>query len=480
MCLAYHAVLDKVSNTRGYYDAVDTNFLVDLLNLPWFHRTWPIQELVLAQKAILVCGVVLFPWSMFLETLYMVQVHEHLEERLTSRSNPAAYYEETECYRTISALVHEQDHRTSLSEILKVTRPKLSTKPEDKIYGLYGVFDYIQIQGLPKVDYDRAVNTTYTEMTIATIEIDKSLDILYQVCLPQLVSHLPSWVPDYSNTSYFRAIRIEHSCATGTSIPWYSYTELRLSVRGTIIDEIQDVATSTSITLRSFRRGYNAVQESREAQNRQTGVLMLVRTLQAWVELSRKIRTYPTGVPTREAFYRIITQNGELDPLLQSVNTHSLSDALEAWMSTITANFSDDRTILQELHEKVRVVPEYEATLKDYSRLFGYGSDLDLWPDELKIRFFLRLYSAEVALLQHEIFLNSYHKTFVRTRDGYMGTCPRWVKSGDSIALIQGLKTPFIVRKIDEHYSLIGPAYVEGIMEGERWKESDAEIMGLV
>lgn len=337
----------------------------------------------------------------------------------------------------------------------------------------------MQIQGLPKVDYDDATCTIYTEVTAAVIGFEKSLDILYQVCLPNLVSDLPSWVPDYSNTSYFRPIRIGTSCASASSAPWHSFNELQLLVKGALVDEIHEVATSTSIAMASFRRGYNAVNDQSASEPRRTGVLELVRTLQAWVRLSRKIRTYPTGIPVLKAFHHIITQNGRLDPLLQHSNAHAMGDAWVTWMYIITANFSDDSIALQNLHKKVRGIPEYHTTLADSARLYGYGTNFESWPVELKIRFFLRLYSAEVALLQHEIFLNSYHKTFFTTRDGYMGTCPRWAKPGDLIGLIQGLKTPFIVRKAGEHYNMIGPAYIEGIMHGERWKETEASTITL-
>jgi hypothetical protein len=118
--------------------------------------------------------------------------------------------------------------------------------------------------------------------------------------------------------------------------------------------------------------------------------------------------------------------------------------------------------------------------LKDYAHVFDRGTNIETWPDELKIRLVLRLISPEVAYIQHEFFLNTYHRTFFITRDGYMGICPRWARSSDSVALLAGLNTPFIVREAGEHYSLIGPAYVEGIMLGERWNDNEVRIITLV
>jgi len=477
-CFAHREFLDQVRDTRQYYDAVDTNFIIDLLNLPWFHRVWPIQELALSKSAVLIFGSMSLPWHSFVHALSTVQVYEHLHDR--SRSNPASYYDDTECYRSIARAVHAPGGKVSLSEIFRVTRPKLSTVPEDKVYGLYGMFDYMRIKGLPKVSYGRATSTIFTEVTAAMIESERSLDVLYQVCLPNTVHDLPSWVPDYSNTSYFRPILVGDACASGASQPWYFFTKTHMSVKGVVVDEVDGVAQSKSIAMPSFRRGYHARQDIRESEARRTGVLKLVRTLQEWVRLRRKSRDPLTNVLALEAFHKIITQNTELHKSLPYYTPVLLDNTLEDWMFVITANFSDDPTVLRNLLKVVQDTPEYYTTLKDYAHLFGYGIDPELWPDELKIRFVLRLYSPELAMLQHEIFLNSYHKTFITTRDGHMGTCPRWANSGDLIALIQGLKVPFILRKAGEQYRLVGPAYIEGIMHGKRWNGDESTVITLV
>jgi hypothetical protein len=487
--LAYCEFSDTVRNIRGFYDGVDTNFLVDLLNLPWFHRTWPMQELALAKKAVLICGNQLCPWSTFSKQLYRVEIQEHLEYDTKSRSNPASYFGEIHCYRTLIACLQDVDSRPFISDILETTRPKLSSIPEDKIFGLYGIFDYMQIGGLPEVDYGRPVHMTYTELTAAAIWTDNSLDILYQVCLPNIVLDLPSWVPDYSNASFFRPIAITESSASGSSFAWYSTSGLcsisgaQLSVKGVLVDHIREVATSTSTTLASFRRGYTATLDFYESEHRRTGVLELIRTLQAWVTLSRKIGTYPAGIPALEAFHSILIQNAQnkrRELFNYNMKPGSLEKAWEQWMTIITADFSANPDLFESLHEDVRDLPDYSTILADYSRSFGYDLDIEKWPNELKIRFMLRMYSTTVAWLQHEIFLNTYHKTFLVTRDGYMGTCPRWAEAGDSVVLIAGLQLPFIVRKAGEHYRLIGPAYIEGIMDGERWDERETGTLTFI
>jgi hypothetical protein len=468
---------ELVSLKRSYYDAVDTNFIVDMLNLPWFHRTWPIQELVLASTAVMRYGDQQLPWSKFIVSLEELQDTEHRSPCVPNlRSNPASYFDDTKCYRSLISLVQGSYHNRTISAVLGFARPELSTKPDDKVYDLYGIFDHLQIKELPTVDYARPVHETYTKIAIAAIISERSLSILNHVCLPQLISNLPSWVPDWSNTAYFRQIRVANSRASGSSTPSYFFTGGQLSVDAIIIDSIQHIAPSTSIAMANFRRGYNARMNVREIDKRYKGVLELVRTLKEWIKLSEKLDVeYPTGMTSRKAFYTVLVQNAFLGALALLKN--KLYTKMDEWLHIMTAT---DPIDLQNLRERVKDVPEYNATLADYSRLFGVSSDMETWPKELQIRLFLRLVSPEVALVQHEIFLNSYHKTLIVTREGYIGTCPRWAEVGDQVALIAGLQTPFIIRKDGESHRLIGPAYVEGYMEGERWDEEKVGSITLL
>lgn len=66
-----------------------------------------------------------------------------------------------------------------------------------------------------------------------------------------------------------------------------------------------------------------------------------------------------------------------------------------------------------------------------------------------------------------------FRRKFFTTSTGGMGLGPRSMQIGD-LVILRGGSLPFILRKIDEDYQLIGPAYVNGIMDGEAvrdWKD---------
>ena len=264
--------------------------------------------------------------------------------------------------------------------------------------------------------------------------------------------------------------------ASRRSEPVYSFKGSKLLVSGILVDKLRKVATSTSVCTPDFRHGYSYQIALGNASERLSAIIELIRTLQEWIRISRQFHTYPTGELPQEAFYQTITQSRIIRPGYWSpINT-----ALEKWITIMTANFPDAPINIQTFHREVQVMGQYSELRDEFIRVCGCGGDVEEWTDELKIRLIVRAYSSETSTLQQEAALNTYQRTFLATKDGYMGIGPRWAQPGDSIALISGLNIPFIVRKEGQHYRLLGPVYIHGIMQGERWDNAQTETIALV
>jgi hypothetical protein len=73
------------------------------------------------------------------------------------------------------------------------------------------------------------------------------------------------------------------------------------------------------------------------------------------------------------------------------------------------------------------------------------------------------------------LWLTHRRKRFFVTEKGFMGTGTGAVETGDRIVLFMGLKTPFVLRPAggagSTDWRLIGPVYIEGLMEGEGWED---------
>ena len=70
--------------------------------------------------------------------------------------------------------------------------------------------------------------------------------------------------------------------------------------------------------------------------------------------------------------------------------------------------------------------------------------------------------------------------------DGRMGLGPNNMQHGDQIVILQGARTPFVLRRLghsDEHtslplYGVVGEAYVDGLMQGELFGEGHGGASG--
>ncbi|PVH82980.1 HET-domain-containing protein [Cadophora sp. DSE1049] len=75
------------------------------------------------------------------------------------------------------------------------------------------------------------------------------------------------------------------------------------------------------------------------------------------------------------------------------------------------------------------------------------------------------------------IQIGRFGRRMMETSMGYVGTAHSQAHIGDSIVLLQGASVPIILRPCDGGYRVVGEAYVHGIMKGEFWEAQDESQM---
>ena len=414
-------------------------------------------------------------------------------------ANKASFYDDTLCYRRLGNDLYDPSITDPVSSALALVRQKAASDPRDKVYGVYGIFGS-ELQGLPRVDYTKPVQIVFIETSRAVIEIEGSLSVLYHTCLQASIAGLPSWVSDWSNTAFVEPLQEERFDSTQKAHLEVTFDGGKLRLDGMIIDELDRIAVSTSSVSSSFRRGYNNRFADRNVEDRRASVIELVKTLQSWIKLSHCCAEYPTGEIPQMAFLRTTlldkaldmypgilgSDSGVDDPFLgtrcyfvyrsRELHLQCIADLLDI----ATANISEGIAGIEELHKRVEGKKRYLQIKEDYKDMFGCSEEFNDWPEEIKIRLLLKVYSWEVALLQHDILLHTYQRTFFLTKHGYMGLGPRWCRPGDSVALIAGSEVPFIIRRNGSDHTLVGPAYVHGVMHGEMWQDEDLDTFTFV
>jgi hypothetical protein len=72
-----------------------------------------------------------------------------------------------------------------------------------------------------------------------------------------------------------------------------------------------------------------------------------------------------------------------------------------------------------------------------------------------------------VSLFCGEYITSTALYRFTELDHGHFGAAPRYTRPGDTIAILQDLGVPVVLRKRDNHYILIGTCFIPGLMEGE-------------
>ncbi|KAL8856235.1 MAG: hypothetical protein Q9178_007152 [Gyalolechia marmorata] len=180
--------------------------------------------------------------------------------------------------------------------------------------------------------------------------------------------------------------------------------------------------------------------------------------IRTWVEVSTWYAKYPTGESVKAALRRTLIQD---DP--ETVGRPTFEAAFEAWYSVMTASEV-------EVTAKILEASHKPATAQDFSEEVIQRCIAEI-PQEVRI---FRI-AAIVSAYHWVAVLFSNRKCFFTTEEGYMGTAPDFIQSGDCIALISGVCMPLVLRPVSDGFHLVTHAYVHGVMYGDAWPDTDAE-----
>jgi hypothetical protein len=61
-----------------------------------------------------------------------------------------------------------------------------------------------------------------------------------------------------------------------------------------------------------------------------------------------------------------------------------------------------------------------------------------------------------------------------------LGLGPGRTLKGDTVAIFLGFSVPVVLRKEDESYVVIGGCFIQGVMDGECFREGNYELQDFV
>ena len=478
------------------------------LSRRWFRRLWCMQEVLLVVDPWLVLvyfGDIILSWP-----------------RLNAAS---AFLTNTDLGRSLSILVSEKANRLSLRrpqighemtsivllgalldssyipdwefiELLtgqpgsKLTTARLlillcwstrsweTTDPRDKIFAMLGVLERLSIaRGLPAPriipNYSKTVQQVYLETATEILEGMKSLDLLNLVCDPTLrkVPDMPSWVLDFSAPAA-GPILLRGALNAHTH---FEALTIALNDSGSL--KIQD----TRLHLQGFRLGI--ISHLGDLLNELAEFGIFENCLEVLLNMPER---YSTGQNRLEVFWRTT--------ICYSKETTSDGDGPQSASSYLASEFKDwliyvlirRRILVFDLGDDPSGLSKYDDLLDCVNYLSKSGAAL-VFPSRKHIEQVMK--DCQVTKIAPEVSMANLRKTVsleryasllwelytarrvFLTSEKQLGLGHGSALPGDEVWILQGARTPFVLRRNgnlgDDTFQLIGEAYVHGFMHGE-------------
>lgn len=396
--------------------------LISLLEVPWFTRTWVVQEIVLARKAVLMHGDHSLQWEILVAAWN--NWDQHSQDCCADCVSTLSESEYTLLHRLrwqVQDLerMRQQASDHSLLRLLLGFRDRKATDSRDKIFGMLGL---VSEKSLLKItpNYEASVVEVYTQLAIQLIQAYGWLVPLH-LPLEQNITGLPSWVPDwtycdndptgYSLARLMQAVSYQVGSLDGERLPVADKGVLM--VRGAKIDTVKDVSAVF-------------VLKGREDEH-----LNLILEWRNFLDLDRK---------KDDAYIR----GGTL---------------YEAYQATVFANRYED-----EAGWRLQLPGDFERWelhLRDVTRrLRGEGPGAASTLDQ-------SMSAHNVAVLRRRLCILA---------KGFIGLCPARTEIGDYVYVVDHSRAPIFLRPVSETHGTglcsqgfraLGHGYVHGLMDGE-------------
>lgn len=412
----------------------DLRHLFQLLDRPWFHRIWTVQEFAKASEPVMIYGKRTLSADELAFVLFRISwnfdsVTSLLGIDEVTRSEFALRVENFTLIHSLRFSGAGGQKEPAMRSLLAMTSRRKSADPKDRLYALLSLASQLE-RSLVQPDYSPTV--TYLDVlkkfTISTFVELQSLKYLWPSTPtsddtqdPQV----PSWFTDPCVPSEEGILPLDDRLykAAGDTKASLQVSDDILSVLGKRVDTV--VRSSTECY-------YEPRGESKEIETS--------ASLQKWLKDSHDI-----------AFGDL---NDDIDMSHMATRGASYARTLmlecQPFWSILLR--PDEITALYEILQRLLIVFE----TKDHEET----------DSESPVSDSLLLDKEELEMISG--LGKCFRRKFCTTTSQRFAAAPRAVKRGDIICVLHGHGIPQLLRDDgDGHYRLIGGCYVDGLMHGE-------------
>ena len=406
---------------------------------PWVFRLWTLQEIVLSEEAVLLCGCKSVPWNA-LVALHQAAIQAELHTMVKAEADPDTPYKQSQIL--ISHVDFLRKYRKNKSVITVPTLLTLSADrgyslPVDRVWALLGLLNETYqryIRDAKLVDYSEAAISNYHEtfLSIVKFHIKHDTSLAMQIIEDNVRiarnPSLPSWCPDW------------HTDRGG--IPLARWPEALAGIPGSQfrrIEPFMHVSEDSSLELCGL------IVDVIEYVTTSAGQDLLDLESYPWLTQCLKIINSTTFVP-----YKVYPTS--------------------AAIPTTPTTFEDGSPISQARQRYKRA----EEVLKYV--LYPPGTLLEASPRTI---------------------LRCNGRKFFRTKASRLGIGPANLEEGDLLCAMYGARTLWALRPCkspdkarglpasklsrqeinEQDFELLGSAYTPSLLKGEAWEGTSCESM---
>ncbi|KAG4442122.1 hypothetical protein IFR05_002408 [Cadophora sp. M221] len=420
-----------------------------LISREYWDRMWIVQELTVAKRISLRCGADSIGAVALDETQKLLRAMQSREmgfeedplfDLLSNDSLTLEWVRIRGLYdvRAFQQAFGSQD--LSFAQCLFHNWVRQSSDPKDMVYGLAALANSTSKYQI-KIDYSSSVAEVYIHLAKKEIQHCKTLEILTMARSGSTLIGLPSWVPDWSRN------QDAHLFLYDVDTPHFAYSASRestcdvavaddgdvLFLKGVVIGKVEIIGESSEMkgmhdpenAARVFLKWRNLLGISGDRGN-------LIQEQFGRTLICDRFTDEESGDWGRDGFCRLMI--GRFAAFCGGI---APPEDIDSELAT-AHSWMDQRYI--EIH----------------------GND---FVEELRR-------NVSMAWIQHSADFICDRRFFLGSSN-IMGLASQDIKEGDIICVPLGCPQPMIFRRVEDHYVVIGEAYVDGYMYGKAMEMLD-------
>ncbi|KAI0429274.1 heterokaryon incompatibility protein-domain-containing protein [Xylaria sp. FL1042] len=416
---------------RPHFTAV-----VNLFERDFWSRLWIVQEILNAKSVYFYCGDSEVTWHVLQSVSAIFKRHEadikyHFPRGMKGSRQGLSYAHTLVSQGPASLSIlkpQPEEGPESLLEVLRICRTKLAAEPRDKVFGVLGILpESVQYHFPP--DYNASLREVYTNVVDLLLHTTRRVDVICNAIYFPLYTRtvkLPTWVPDWSH--------IPSTAPLGPSYDFSAASDIDADF------DFLDPAQRTKLKISAISI------DTLKTRGNPVGTFC---TLDDYLMAFLHWQAGPfASLVADEDDAEILKQKDEAFCRTLVLGKTPGSLGASAWMRTCYYVFAS-------------LISERLPSIGLTDRLQKHVAQIDgIKPGERRM------------ILQNNCALKMEGRCFFITESGLMGMGSGFMKSGDTICVPLGCKTPIVLRQDgNDEYRLVGDAYVDGYMTGKAVKE---------